>query len=146
VNRIYFDRDLDGRSTEWLNDATHSRELGASYRPALDVVETDAGVEVIVDLAGVTADDVSVVFKAGTLVIAGQKRAPVCETRHAAFHLAERPFGAFTCVLRLSMAIDAGRARASFASGELRVTLPRIDDRRGAEVQIPIDYSNRPAR
>ena len=146
MNRIYFDRELDRRLTDWLHDAPRPQESGASCRPAFDVVETDGSVDVIVDLPGVTADDVSIVFNAGTLVIAGQKRASTCETLHAAFHLAERRFGAFTCALRLSMAIDAGRARASLHAGELRVTLPRIDDRRGNEIQIPIDSSNRPAR
>jgi HSP20 family protein len=145
VNRIYFDRDLDRmqRLADWLNDAPRTRTLDSAYRPAFDVVETNAGVDVIVDLPGVTPDDVTVAFSGGTLVIAGQKRASGCDAHHAAFHRAERSFGDFTCVLRLSMAVDAGRARAILASGELRVTLPRLDERRGGDIQIPIEYSSR---
>jgi HSP20 family protein len=148
VNRIYFDRDFDRMPhlADSLTDPLRTRTLDSAYRPAFDVVESDSGIDVIVDLPGVTADAVSVVFSAGTLVIAGEKRAPGCETRHAAFHLAERSFGAFTCVLRLALAIDASRAVASLASGELRITLPRIDDRRGGAIQIPIEYASGSAR
>jgi HSP20 family protein len=142
VNRIYFERELDGRQrlVDWLNEPPRQRLHQSSYRPNFDVVETSHGIEVVVDLPGVAADGVQVVFSAGTLVIAGHKHAPGCEKRHTAFHLAERTFGEFTCVLRLAMAIDAGRASASLKAGELRVVLPRIDDRRGGEIRIPIEF------
>jgi HSP20 family molecular chaperone IbpA len=56
----------------------------------------------------------------------------------AAFHLAERGFGRFARAVRLAGAFDAGRARATLNAGELRVVLPRIDERRGSEIRIPI--------
>ncbi len=56
----------------------------------------------------------------------------------AAFHMAERTFGRFARVVPLGGAVDAGRARATMRAGELRVSFPRIADRRGRQIRIPI--------
>ena len=61
-----------------------------------------------------------------------------CRHREAAFHLAERGFGRFIRAVRLAGAFDAGNARASLTAGELRIFLPRIDDRRGREIRIDV--------
>ena len=41
--------------------------------------------------------------------------------------------------VRLTGAVDATRARASTTGGELRIVLPRIDDRRGSVFSIPVE-------
>jgi HSP20 family protein len=111
----------------------------AECAPPLDVVETDAGIDVLVDLPGVPAGSISVVFTRNVLMIAGQKPAPVCEhCREAAFHLAERTFGRFVRAVRLDGSFDAERAIAALSVGVLRISLPRIDDRRGREIRIPV--------
>jgi hypothetical protein len=40
--------------------------------------------------------------------------------------------------VRLTGAFEVGRADAVLRAGELRVTLPRIDERRGLERRIPV--------
>lgn len=109
--------------------------------PPMDLFETPASVEVIADLPGVPADAIRVVFAEGVLAIAGQKHPRSCEHRDAAFHLAERAFGRFARVFRVAGAFDAGRATATLTAGELRVVLPRIEERRGAGIRIPVATS-----
>jgi len=114
---------------------------GASgmYTPPIDVVETETAVEVFVDLPGVAPDSVRVFFKHGSLVIAGEKLAPEsCPVDGTAFHLVERGFGRFARVVRLSVATDAGRATAALVAGELRVSVPRLAERRGCTIAVPI--------
>jgi HSP20 family molecular chaperone IbpA len=41
-------------------------------------------------------------------------------------------------VIRLAGAIDAGRARATLTAGELRIEFPRIEERRGRQIRIPL--------
>jgi HSP20 family molecular chaperone IbpA len=74
-----------------------------------------------------------------TLIITGHKRAPSCSARDATFHVAERSFGRFAYGVRLSLAVDCGRARAKLHAGELHVTLPVVEERRGRERQIAIE-------
>jgi HSP20 family protein len=110
------------------------------YTPALDVLETAASIEVLVDLPGVVAGDLRVLIKNGALIIAGEKLGPDrCSQDCAAFHLVERGFGRFARVIRLSVAIDAGRATASLRAGELRVSIPRITERRGEEIVVRVE-------
>jgi HSP20 family protein len=142
VTRIFFhrrdfDRDMQ-RFLSWLDDADRPDRAEAEYRPPVDVVETATAIDVIVDLPGVTASSVRVVVTGGTLVIAGRKSPPVCQHTSAAFHLVERSFGRFAYGLRVAVAVDAGRATATLRSGELHVTLPRIEERRGREREITI--------
>lgn len=136
-HRRDFDRDMQ-RSLRWLDDADAPDRAEVEYRPPIDVVETAEAIDVIADLPGVSASAVRVVFTGGTLVIAGRKHPPVCQHASAAFHLAERSFGRFAYGIRLAVAIDGGNATATLTAGELRVRLPRIQERRGLEREITI--------
>jgi HSP20 family protein len=129
------------RILKWLEVESVSGGGAAETSPAMDVFETATTVEVIADLAGVQADRIRVVFSEGVLAIAGQKIPRGCEHGNVAFHLAEREFGRFTRVIRLAGAFDAGRARATLDAGELHVVLPKIEERRGTEIRIPITVS-----
>ena len=106
---------------------------------AMDVIETSGAVEIVMDLVGVTAENVQIVVANNTVLVTGEKRPAACEhCGQAAFHVAERVFGRFTRAVRLSGAFDVARADARLRDGELRLVLPRIEDRRGREHRIPV--------
>ncbi|HYE87155.1 MAG TPA: Hsp20/alpha crystallin family protein [Vicinamibacterales bacterium] len=110
--------------------------------PVVDVFETDRTVEVVVDLPGVAADALRVLFKSGVLLIVGEKERPDLTRRGpASFHLVERDFGRFARAVRINAAIDGSQASARLAHGELRIVLPRIAERRGTGVMVPINTS-----
>ena len=122
------------------------RSTGASRRapaghctPVLDVQETVDALEVVVDLPGVTPEYVRVLIKNAVLVIAGEKPSPYLAGRgDATFHLVERNFGRFARAVKLDGAVDAGRARAVLSAGELRVSIPKLDERRGRDILVPV--------
>ena len=135
---IPMDDDLRGLLGELHSHAGAAVSSGDCVLP-LDVVETASGIEIVLDAAGVREDSLEVLFVQNTLVVVGRKEAPRCEHHaEAAFHLAERTFGRFARGVRLAGAFDAGRAEATLRDGELRVTLPRIEERRGAEIRIAV--------
>jgi HSP20 family protein len=121
-----------------LHAAADQAGLSAECTLPLDVLETADGIELVMDLPGVSAADLSILFVRETLVITGRKLPAACDHAGAAFHLVERTFGRFARAVRVTGAFDAGRADATLRSGELRVRLPRIDDRRGAELRITV--------
>jgi HSP20 family protein len=114
------------------------------YTPPLDVYETDRTFEVRMDVPGVRVDSLRVVFKHGVLIIVGAK-APVASVPpgSATFHLVEREFGRFARAVRLTTAVDVAHARARLIEGELWVTVPKIADRRGQELQVAIEVDRR---
>jgi HSP20 family protein len=119
------------------------RSYSGEYHPTLDVVETSSAVEIVVDIAGVPAAAVRVLFRGDVLIVAGEK-APPAMTTEPNFHLLERGFGRFARAVRLSGAFEIAQARARLNEGELTIVLPKRDDRRGLAQKIPIDSDSRP--
>ncbi len=110
----------------------------ADCRPLIDVVETATAIEVIADVPGVPPASLRVAVRRSTLLIVGAKLATPLDPA-ARFHLAERGYGRFARAVRLGGAFDATRTRARLDGGQLRVVLPRIEDRRGRVFTIPIE-------
>lgn len=106
--------------------------------PPLDVFETDDAVEVTVDLPGVDPDAVRVLIKHDAVLVVGEKASRRARA-DSSFHLVERGFGRFARIVRLGLACDAARARATMASGELRVRIPKLADRRGHAFRVPVE-------
>lgn len=107
--------------------------------PLLDVFETQDALDLVLDLPGVPASNIRILVKHGVVIIAGEKDRPDQSARGpASFHLVERDFGRFARAVRVHVAIDAARATATLAHGELRVRLPKIEERRGRGILVPI--------
>ena len=113
-------------------------------RPLVDVFETDAAVELVVDTCGVPAPALRVLFRNGVVIVAGEKAA-VPTVPEATYHLVERDFGRFARAVRLTGAFDIPRARASLRSGELTIVLPKLIERRGRAHQVPVTTPDKPA-
>lgn len=105
--------------------------------PSLDVRETEEGFEILVDVVGVQANAIRVLFRENVVLIAGEK-APIRPSVARTFHLVEREFGRFARAVRLSGAFDVQRGRAVLEDGELRVSLPKIGERRGRALRIAV--------
>ena len=58
--------------------------------------------------------------------------------RESSFHLVERGYGRFARGVRLGRACDTSKARATLANGALRVSIPKIADRRNRAIPIAI--------
>jgi HSP20 family protein len=134
--------DLADDIRELFDDLSRSldraqRAYSGECHPAIDVFETDTAIEVSVDVAGIPADGLRVLFRAGVLLIVGEKSAGPT-TSEQTFHLVERAFGRFARAVRLAGAFDVQNSRATLRNGELVIVLPKIDDRRGRSHLIPI--------
>jgi HSP20 family protein len=123
---LELDRDVAGAST-----------APGECRPPLDVVETSDAVEIVVDVPGTTPEGLRIVVRRNTVLIVGAKLSKSVDS-DARFHVAERGFGRFARAVRVTGTFDARQARATLAAGLLRIVLPRIEDRRGAAIEIPI--------
>lgn len=107
--------------------------------PTLDVVETEQAVEILVDVPGIPSDGLRILIKNGIVLIVGEKERAEPSRTPTSFHLVERDFGRFARAVRLNVAVNASRAHATLANGELRVVVPKIVERRGLEILVPIE-------
>jgi HSP20 family protein len=133
--RVYVER------RELPDDLRRLLESGVGaveFTPPLDVVESDTSLQILLDLPGVRASQVEIVFSRNVLLISGEKMPTACDHGDAAFHIAERAFGRFARAIAVEGAFDAGKAVATLSNGELRVVLPRLQERRGTKIRIPV--------
>jgi HSP20 family protein len=122
-----------------LTSGVQRSAASAECTPPIDVIETSEGIEIVMDIPGVAAEQIQVVVEHNTVAVIGEKTPSGCQHhREAAFHVAERGFGHFVRGVRLTGAFDVGRGLATLRDGELRVALPRIEERRGRERRIPV--------
>ena len=141
--RIYLERREMGDELRRLFDLLDGESQAAGgtgeCNPPLDVFESPSSIDIVVDLPGVPREAVQIVFARGTVLITGTKLAGGCGHKEAAFHLAERTFGRFA---RVDPSRWCGRrrcrARDAMNAGELRVSFPRIAERRGGQMRIPV--------
>jgi HSP20 family protein len=119
------------------------RAYSGECHPAVDVFETDAAVEIVMDVSGISADAVRIVFRAGVVLIAGEKAPPVAREPQT-FHLVEREFGRFARAVRVNGAFDVQAGQATIRDGELAVTIPKRVDRRGRSHRIEIRTDTTP--
>jgi HSP20 family protein len=111
--------------------------LAGECSPAVDVFESDDALEIAVDLPGVDPVAVRVISKGDSIMIAGEKAARRARGE-SSFHLVERGYGRFTRVVRLARACDTSKARATLIDGVLRISIPKIAERRDKAITIAI--------
>jgi HSP20 family protein len=116
---------------------TGDPQLSGECSPPVDVFETDDTLEIAVDLPAVDADAIRILARGLSLLIAGQKT-PRRGQGSASFHLVERGFGRFARLVRLTTPCDPARARATLSRGELRISVPKIAERRGRPFTIAV--------
>lgn len=117
--------------------------LAGECSPGVDVYETDDTIEIVVDLPGVDGLAIRVLSKGDAVLIAGEKP-PRRARGESSFHLVERGYGRFARAVRVARPCDTARATAALLDGELRISLPKLAERRGGAIRIPV-ASARPA-
>jgi len=120
------------------------RAYSGECHPVLDVYETEDAVQVIVDVSGVPAEAIRILFRDGVVLIAGEK-APSQTPAGNTFHLVEREFGRFARAVRVGGAFNVAAATATLRDGELRVELPKMVERRGQAHRIAVGSTDRTA-
>jgi HSP20 family protein len=130
-----------------LGNASAGRGTAAGDTvPPLDVLETDESLQIMMDLPGVPVAAVRVLIKGNVVLIAGEKWADSPGAGAGGYHLVERGSGRFARAVRLSGAFDGSKVRATLAGGELRVTLPKLADRRGRAIDVPVTAGSPPPK
>ncbi|MEL6888693.1 MAG: Hsp20/alpha crystallin family protein [Pseudomonadota bacterium] len=94
--------------------------------PAIDVAETETGLEISADIPGVNEDDLDVTVQGDTLVIKGEKSADR-EERNKDYHLVERRHGSFRRHVPLGFVPETGAVQADFSNGVLKLQITRPD-------------------
>jgi len=101
-----------------------SKSFSSSWRPAVDVYELAGKIVVLVDLAGVKAEDIEVTMAGGVLSITGRRKdpAPECIVK---VHQMEIDRGRFECRIFVGIPIVVDKIEAVQRDGYLTIELPK---------------------
>jgi HSP20 family protein len=137
-------RDRVGRLYAALEEATEAENPLASgaWAPPVDLCETEKMILLRVELPGVNVDQIKIGLSNTKLRIWGEKKRRPARRRIITHLCSERSYGKFNRVVRLRWTICVRTASAELDNGVLHIYLPKIEDRRGAEVIIAVKDAN----
>ena len=119
-------------------------DLGGSEKgawiPNADIVETEEVLLLKVELPGVDPGSLSVSVHGGNLIIRGDKHKPESDGSGSEYHIEERVFGSFRRVMQLGVPVNTRQAVAELNHGLLRISFPKVPNRRGEEVPIEVQW------
>lgn len=105
--------------------------------PDMDVVETDKGLEVTLDLPGLDEKELDVNLTDGVLAIKGEMETEK-EEKGKEYIRTERRHGAYYRAFRLPIEVDESRVTAQFAKGVLTVHLPKTESAKKTAKKIEV--------
>ena len=94
-----------------------------SYRPRIDILETEAAYHWVADVAGASEEQVEISIEKGILTLSAKVAPPVLEGFDPAW--SGYAVGDWTRNVRLGDGIDRENIEATLRDGVLRITLPK---------------------
>jgi len=113
-------------------------ESGQTWMPTMDIVDGPESVTVLVELPGVPAGALDLRADGGDIIISGEKSQGIQAGEQSHYHCLERSFGRFQRVVSLNYPINTHKAIAELRNGLLRIDFPKVSNRRGGAVPIPV--------
>jgi HSP20 family protein len=121
-----------------LLDLGESKGAGGTWMPNVDILEAADCLWVKIELPGVSASEVKLSVHGGNIVIEGEKPRPTWPS-DSAVPIAERAFGPFRRVIHLGVPVNTRLAKAVLNQGLLRISFPKVPNRRGEPVPIEVE-------
>jgi HSP20 family protein len=100
--------------------------------PSMDVAETKAGMEITLELPGLSQEDVTISVDDDRLTVTGEKKSQY-EAKDRTYRLTERHYGRFSRSLYLPRSYDAASVQATMKDGVLKLVAPRRPEAAGAK-------------
>jgi len=108
---------------------------GADWLPAADIVETEQGYRIEMEIPAVAADDVDVAVKDGVLTVSGERRSET-DGESGRRHRVERRWGRFSRSFRLPENVDWDSIDARARDGVLYLNLAKKDNARPRRIEV----------
>ena len=125
------------RSLTSLTDEFSDSSVDARGRwiPAVDTYEIEEGLVLLVELAGVSPDEITLTIEERTLTLSGCRPEPggECKVR---LHRMEIDYGPFERKILLPQGIDPGGIEAKYRDGFLRIVIPHSPARGEQSITI----------
>ncbi|NTX61274.1 Hsp20/alpha crystallin family protein [Myxococcus sp. CA051A] len=107
------------------------------HAPAADILESEAGVTLHLDIPGVDVKDIQVTVERDVLTVKAERKAqPLAEG--VSVRRQERGQGSFTRSFSLPETVDATQVEARYEQGVLTLTLPRREESKPRVIEVKV--------
>lgn len=129
VNRLFDDRTKPAKRDEFRNVA---------WSPVVDVHEDKDAYYVTAELPGLKQKDIDIKVEDDTLTIKGERKFED-EQKKDNYHRIERFYGSFQRSFTLPRGIDAGKIKASYKDGVLKLDIPKKEESKPKQISVSIN-------
>jgi HSP20 family protein len=137
MNRAYGQRlNPAGYFGQWFDPSASMQ----AWAPALDISEREDAYLVTVELPGVKARDVEIMFEDSLLTIQGERH-PAGDPAAEKVHRAERRYGAFRRLITLPRHVQADAIEATAHDGVLQILVPKAPEMHAKRIQVRLGKS-----
>ncbi len=120
-----------------LTPVSGGSRLNLLRAPEADVIETQDAIRVVLDVPGLSPDDLEINLENNVLTISGEKRASQMGAEEGyTWHLSERRFGKFSRSFILPRDVEHDGIEARFENGVLYVSIPKSERARRRRIEI----------
>jgi len=127
---------IQERINRLFDDALTSRKSGvqSDWIPPVDVLETEKGVLLIVEVPGLKEDDIDIQISDNILTIKGERKLPDVEKEN--YYRLERPYGKFSRSFQLPDNVDVNKVKASLKDGILKISLEKSEKEKPKVINV----------
>ena len=130
----------------WLRDinrffSSEGGTMPSAFSPPADVIITDDGVTVAMDVPGIPADKLDIELENDILTVRGERPNPYTDETPGAARRAERSFGRFERSLRVPRGLDPDSIQATLRDGVLTLYLPKPPSQQPRKIEVRSDGS-----
>jgi len=120
----------------WSNTGQQT-QLFNGWSPALDLCQNNDNVIAVVELPGMSKEEIEISLHDGALMISGERKSETATGDKA--ERSERYVGAFRRSITLPTRVDSGKVTASYKDGILTVTLPKAEEAKPKQIQVNVE-------
>jgi len=111
---------------------------GSAMAPAADVAETDAELQVTIDLPGHDPKNVKVEVEHDVLTIRAERHQERTDPGRSQLRR-ERSYGVYARSFVLPSTVDGSKAQARYQNGVLTVTLPKREEAKPKSIDVKVE-------
>ena len=141
MNHLYYTplTRLEGLQREFnrahVNKGIAANSSATTWTPNLDIEELSDKFHVLVDVPGVSDEDIDITLDKNVLTIKG-KRQGFVEDEKSLIKRQERPTGEFNRQFTLPDSIDSENISAKSELGLLKIVLPKVTEKKALSIAI----------
>ena len=110
---------------------------GGHWLPDADITEEKDRIVVRADVPGLKQEEISVEVSDGVLTIKGERKRET-ESKEGKTYRVERSYGSFLRSFTLPAGIDATKVNATYKSGVLEITLPKLAEAKSKQIKVEV--------